>query len=222
MSSSACGMLVLAGAGVENRHGARRIGKLPAHAFGKPAFGRSHDDHVEIRGERADRILTAFPFEFRRRGRVADRSGRDAENLAGGEMGKERARRRLREVQHRAFVREHALEIQSAFPGLVYEADAVRQRAEPVEKRPVELLGEQSVVRHRVRAGALKIRLFLFERKRLELFPSDFRQIGHCQNPFLGRILPQPAVLPQHPFPPGFFTAGEPVPSPEVSSAARF
>ena len=98
-------MLVLARTRVEDRDRTVAVRELPRHLLGKALLRRTHDDHVEIAGERPDRVLLRLALEFGRRRRIAHRTRGDAENLARGEMREERARTRLREVEHRPLVR---------------------------------------------------------------------------------------------------------------------
>ena len=57
-------MLILTGTRVQNRHGTRRVRKLPRHLLGEPLFGRTHDYHIEIRRERANRVFAALTLEL--------------------------------------------------------------------------------------------------------------------------------------------------------------
>ena len=136
-------MLVLSGTRVQDRHRTVAVGKLPRHLLRKALLRRTHDYHVEVAGERADRVLARLALELRRRRRVAHAASGEAEDLAGGEVREEGARARLREVEHRALVREEGLEVKRALLRFRHEPYTVGKGGKAFEQGPVELLREE-------------------------------------------------------------------------------
>ena len=104
-------------------------------------------------------------------------------------MREERARTRLREVEHRPLVRENALQVQRTLLRLVDEADTVRQRAKPFQKRSIELLRKQRMVWQSVAFTTRQVGAFLIKGQSRIFFPTDFRQIRHKLLPLFGSII---------------------------------
>ena len=58
------GVLVFAGACVDDWDGAFGVGECERHLFGESFLLRAHDDEVEVGGECADGVFLRFAFEF--------------------------------------------------------------------------------------------------------------------------------------------------------------
>ena len=75
-------------------------------AFGVVTDLRTHDDHIKVTAEHANRIELGFAFDFGRSFGVTHFVTSDAQNLASRHEGQERSRGRLSEIQHRSPVRQ--------------------------------------------------------------------------------------------------------------------
>ena len=167
-------MLVLAGTGIDDRDRTIRVRELPRHLLGESLLGAAHDDHVDIGGERADRIRLRLALRLGTRALVADGARREAEDLAGIQVREERTGARLGEVEHRPLVGQQRLEVERAFLRLRHETDAVRERRETLKQTPVELLRDQRVV-WRLRRDVImgQIRPFGLQRQLLAIRPCN-------------------------------------------------
>ena len=139
------GVLVLAGAGVDDGDGPLHAVEQGGHMLGEAFHGVTHDDGVEILAEGADGVVFGLALDLGGGGAVADRAIAHADDLAGGGEREEGSRRGLDEVEHGPAVAQQSGQIVAALPGAADGADHVGELAKLVNGGPVELLGENDM-----------------------------------------------------------------------------